>query len=53
MEGSEEEKNRFLAALDTPAISDEDAPLEERAVERSKGEHHKQELGRPESEGSP
>ncbi len=53
MEGSEEEKNRFLAALDAPTISDEDAPLEERTVERPKGEHHKQELGRPESEGSP
>ena len=53
MEGSEEEKNRFLAALDNPTVSEEDAPDTKVGSEQPMGEHHKQELGRPESEGSP
>ncbi|MEC7743698.1 MAG: HEAT repeat domain-containing protein [Candidatus Thermoplasmatota archaeon] len=53
MEGSEEEKNRFLAALDNPTVSEEDDPDAKVGPEQPMGEHHKQELGRPESEGSP
>ena len=53
MEGSEDEKNRFLAVLENPTMSEEDAPDVVQEAERPMGEHHKQELGRPESEGSP
>ncbi|MBK70363.1 MAG: hypothetical protein CMB53_03075 [Euryarchaeota archaeon] len=53
MEGSEDEKNRFLAALDVPAVSEEEALDANTDPGRPMGEHHKQELGRPESEGSP
>ena len=53
MEGSEDEKNRFLAVLENPTMSEEDAPDVVQEAERPMGEHHKQELGRPESEGRP
>ncbi|RAH16288.1 MAG: hypothetical protein CMB58_004055 [Methanobacteriota archaeon] len=53
MEGSEDEKNRFLAVLENPTMSEEDSPDVVEKPEQPMGEHHKQELGRPESEGSP
>jgi len=52
MEGSEEEKNRFLAPLDRvePPLEELDAP---RSGDASpEGEHDKQQLGRPHSEDS-
>jgi len=50
MEGSEEEKNRFLAPLDRvePPLDELDAPRSGDAP--PKGEHDKQQLGRPHSE---
>jgi len=52
MEGSEEEKNRFLAPLDRvePLSEELDAPRSGDAP--AEGEHDKQQLGRPHSEDS-
>ena len=52
MEGSEEEKNRFLAPLDRvePPLEELDAPRSGDAL--PEGEHDKQQLGRPHSEDS-
>ncbi len=52
MEGSEEEKNRFLAPLDKvePLVEEFDAPRSGEAT--PEGEHDKQRSGRPHSEDS-
>ncbi|MCH2268050.1 HEAT repeat domain-containing protein [Candidatus Thalassarchaeum betae] len=52
MEGSEEEKNRFLAPLDKvePSVEEFDAPRSGEAT--PEGEHDKQRSGRPHSEDS-
>ena len=52
MDGTEDQKNSFLAPLEN-VQDDEKGVMEKGILEREKkGEHHKQELSRPESEGS-
>ena len=52
MDGTEDQKNSFLAPLEN-VQDDEEIVIEKGIVkEERKGEHHKHELSRPESEGS-
>ena len=51
MEGTEEQKNTFLAPLEYVPDEDESAPDLKIVSSIKKGEHHKDKLSRPESEG--
>ena len=51
MEGSEEQKNSFLAPLEHVPDEEENAPDLKMVGGIMKGEHHKDKLSRPESEG--
>ena len=51
MEGTEEQKNSFLAPLDHVQDEDENTPDLKMIGIAKKGEHHKDKLSRPESEG--
>ena len=52
MVGSEEEKNRFLAPLDSVEPSSEEIDAPRSGDASVEGEHDKQQLGRPHSEDS-
>ena len=52
MEGTEEQKNSFLAPLENVPDDEENASDLEMVGAIMKGEHHKDKLGPPESEGS-
>ena len=52
MEGTEEQKNSFLAPLEHVPEEEENAPDLKMVGGIMKGEHHKDKLSRPESEGS-
>ena len=52
MEGTEEQKNSFLAPLEHVPDEEENTPDLKMAEGIMKGEHHKDKLSRPESEGS-
>ncbi len=51
IEGTEEQKNRFLAPLDYVPDEEENTPDLKATEGMMKGEHHKDKLSRPESEG--
>ncbi len=52
MEGTEDQKNSFLAPLEQVQDEDEKPPELKMISNEKKGEHHKDKLSRPESEGS-
>ena len=51
MEGTEEQKNSFLAPLENVPDDEENASDPKMVGAIMKGEHHKDKLSRPESEG--
>ena len=51
MEGTEEQKNSFLAPLENVPDDEENASDLKMVGAIMKGEHHKDKLSRPESEG--